>query len=225
MNDRENARYEMFVRVTNFGTDNAADFPAGSEAAKHFAALAQITKNLETAKASQKPGGTTAKEVLMDALRLDVQNIVRTARAIAQDIPGFEDGFRLPASSSDADLLTAADAIILSINKPGVAAKFTAHALSATVAEDLAADRAAIDNAKQARESSRETGVASTAGIGKLVAAGIKEVNYLDAIMHNQYTRVADKLRAWKSASHTERAAQRQSVPAPEPATNPTPTA
>ena len=28
--------------------------------------------------------------------------------------------------------------------------------------------------------------------------------------MHNKYTRVPDKLRAWKSASHLERATQRE---------------
>jgi len=28
--------------------------------------------------------------------------------------------------------------------------------------------------------------------------------------MHNKYTRVPDKLRAWKSASHLERAPQRE---------------
>jgi hypothetical protein len=37
--------------------------------------------------------------------------------------------------------------------------------------------------------------------------------------MHNKYTRVPDKLRAWKSASHVERAPQREKKPeAPTPA-------
>lgn len=31
----------------------------------------------------------------------------------------------------------------------------------------------------------------------------------LDAIMHNKYERVPDKLRAWQSASHVERAPKR----------------
>lgn len=43
----------------------------------------------------------------------------------------------------------------------------------------------------------------------------MKEVTYLDAIMHNKYNRVADKLTAWLSASHIERAPQREKKPAP----------
>ena len=48
-------------------------------------------------------------------------------------------------------------------------------------------------------------------------AAGMKEVTYLDAIMHNKYNRVPDKLREWLSASHIERAPQREKKPAPKP--------
>jgi len=61
MNDRETRRYDMFGRVKTFGTDNSADFAAGSKTAGHFAAVAQVIKDLDTEKAkqgggSQKPG-------------------------------------------------------------------------------------------------------------------------------------------------------------------------
>ena len=36
------------------------------------------------------------------------------------------------------------------------------------------------------------------------------EVTQLDAIMHNKYARNPDKLRAWESASHIERAPKRE---------------
>jgi len=39
---------------------------------------------------------------------------------------------------------------------------------------------------------------------------GMKEFNYLDAIVQNKYARNADKLRAWLSASHIERGPQRR---------------
>ena len=32
--------------------------------------------------------------------------------------------------------------------------------------------------------------------VGRLIRAGMKEVHYLDAIMHNKYSRDPDKLRA-----------------------------
>ena len=62
---------------------------------------------------------------------------------------------------------------------------------------DFASDRAAV-----------------TAAIGRLIRAVMKEVNILDAIMHNTYARNPGKLRAWESASHTERASQREKPPA-----------
>ena len=79
MNDRETRRYDMFGRVKTFGTDNATDFAAGGEAQKRFANVAKVITDLDAAKAAQQSGGVTAKEVLLDALRLDLQNISRTA--------------------------------------------------------------------------------------------------------------------------------------------------
>ncbi|MGD0650682.1 MAG: hypothetical protein ABSA97_06030 [Verrucomicrobiia bacterium] len=66
-----------------------------------------------------------------------------------------------------------------------------------------------------AYETGREAGVGSTATIGLGIAAGMKQVNYLDAIMHNKYNRVADKLTEWLSASHIERTPQKKKEPAP----------
>ncbi len=87
MNDRETRRYDMFGRVQTFGKDNTADFAAGSKAAGHFSAVTQVIKDLDTEKAKQGGGTATAKEVLLDALRLDLQNIARTARPTARARP------------------------------------------------------------------------------------------------------------------------------------------
>jgi hypothetical protein len=218
MNDRETRRYEMFGRVQTFGKDNAADFPAGSKAAGHFASLAQVLKDLDTEKAQQGGGTATAKEVLFDALRLDLQNITRTARAIAAAEPGFADKFRLPDSPGQTALLTAADAFVLELDKAGVAAKFTAYELPADFVQDLKDDLAAIAGADTAMESDDQEGVASTAAVGRLIKAGMAEIAQLNAIMHNKYARNPDKLRAWQSASHIERAPKREKKPAPVPA-------
>lgn len=53
-------------------------------------------------------------------------------------------------------------------------------------------------------------GAGSTAAAKRLM----KEVNYLDATIHNKYARNADKLHAWESASHIEHAPQREKKPA-----------
>ena len=226
MNDRETRRYDMFGRVKTFGTENTADFADGGEGKKRFANVAQIIADLDVEKAKQQGGADTAREVLLDALRLDIQNIARTARAIAQDEPGFADNFRTPDSASQADLITTADACILRLAdqpadtaaqktaKTALRAKFIAHELPADFAQNLVDDRAAIDRSDDAGEGTGLEGVASTAAVGRLIRAGMKEVNYLDAIMHNKYSRDADKFRAWQSASHIERAPKREKKPA-----------
>ncbi len=56
MNSRETRRYDMFVRVQTFGTDNSADFAPTSTAATNFATVTTVVNGLGTAKAGQKPG-------------------------------------------------------------------------------------------------------------------------------------------------------------------------
>ena len=214
MNDRETRRYDVVGRVQTFGKDHTADFAAGSKAAGHFASVAQIIKDLDIAKAQQDGGTATAKEVLLDALRLDLQNIARTARAVAAAEPGFADKFRTPDSPSQTALLTAGDSVVLELAQPGVPAKFIAYEMPADFVQDLQDDLAAIRTADSAMDSDDHEGVASTAAVGRLIKSGMAEVAQLDAIMNNKYARNPEKLRAWESASHIERAPKREKKPA-----------
>ena len=226
MNDRELRRKATFGRAQTFCTSNAADFASGSKALASASRLGGIVTRLDAEKATQASPGPTLKEVLLDALRLDLQNINRTARSIELDTPGAASAIRPPDTSGQGSLLTTADTILLALKiqpaddnatkvaKPALVAEFVAHELPATFVQDLADDRAAIDTAIDAEENASNDGVASTAAIGQLIKDGMKELAILDAIMHNKYTRVPEKLRAWQSASHIERAPQREKHPA-----------
>jgi len=78
------------------------------------------------------------------------------------------------------------------------------------------------NTADSAMESDDQEGVASTAAVGRLIRASMAEATQFDAIMNNKYARNPEKLRAWESASHIERAPQREKKPAPSP-TKPNP--
>lgn len=226
MNDRETRRYEMFGRVITFGKDRAAEFPPGSAAAGHFTKLEEVVADLDAAKATQGSGGGTAKEVLLDALRMDVHNIVRTARALALEEPGMADRFRLPDSPSQTALFTTVDAVLGQLQaapgdspettaaKQALVARFVGYMLPPDFVTDLAADRATALAAQDAQESTASASVASTASISVLMREGLKFVTHLDAIVHNRFGRQPDVIRAWQSASHTERAPQREKKPA-----------
>jgi hypothetical protein len=80
------------------------------------------------------------------------------------------------------------------------------------------ADRDAVAEANRHNRAETQGGVENTGLIGQLLEQGGREVAELDSIMHNKYTRQPEKLRAWTSASHVERAPQREKKPAPTPA-------
>jgi hypothetical protein len=214
-------RYDAFQRVKIFGDENGADFAAGSTALANFAIIGQVISGLDNAKAGQKPGRNTSKETLVDAIRLDIQNITRTAAAIAQTEPGFADSFRPPANGNEGTLLTTADKFLQQLAvlpadspatqtaKAALVAKFVAHEMDSNFVTNLQTDRKAVTDSQAKQESSRETGVGNTATIGSLIAQGMKALTTLDAIMHNKYGSNPDKLAAWFTASHIEREAKR----------------
>ena len=228
MDDYSFARYDKFGRVRDFTQANAADV-AGTDAPQHLTNLNAVINGLDKAKAGQKGGSAAPAAVLIDALRLDVQNITRTARALAQDDPSYAALFPAPAAPNPHTLLTTADAFIGNLIvdpaddaatkaiKAARVAKFTAKGLPQDFATQLQTDRGAIDDAHETEDNADSEGVKNTAAIGRLVSDGMKECNYLDAIFHNVYSHNPDKLRAWMSASHLERASKSAATPAPTP--------
>jgi hypothetical protein len=134
-----------------------------------------------------------------------VQNILRTAQAIALDEPEFDDRFPL-LQQNEASLLTAADAVLAQLQDPSVVKKFLAYELPADFVSDLQASRAAVAEVKGKVHADRVSNVESTAAIDRLIGEGVSIVATLNAIMHNKYSRATDKLRAWHTACHINRA-------------------
>ncbi len=210
MNRRVVSRYEMFNRAITFGKTNEADFTPKSTAITEFAELERVAEELSAAQGAQKDSDTVTKSVLMDALRMDAKNVWRTAYAIGQKEVGFAGRFKQPDAAGEGPLLVAVDATIAELEKPGVAAKFIAHDLPKSFVAELKQARSAAMNARHEAESNRQTKVTSTTSIDRLIAEGLQHVTTLNAIMHNKYSRVPEKLRAWKSAIHVDRSAPRQ---------------
>jgi len=233
MNDRDQRRYDRAVRVQTFGRENAADFAAGSKALSHFTSIDGLIVKLDAAKAAQRPD-RVSKTTLLDALHLDLKNIARTARSQEKAEPGFAAPYRLPDDPTESNLTTLADAVLgrledqpadsaaVKTAKAALRAKFLAYELPGDFVADLRADRNAITNANRVNQGENQEGVESTTLIGELLGNANEEVVQLDTIMHNKYARQPEKLRAWQSASHVERAPQREKKAEPPPAT-PTP--
>jgi hypothetical protein len=232
MNDRDQRRYDRATRVQTFGQENDADFAAGSKAKIHFANLDGLIVQADEAKAGQTPN-RVSKSTLLDSIILDLKNISRTARRIEQQENGFAAPYRLPDNASESVVTTHTDAVLARLEdqpadaaavktaKAALRARFIEYELPADFVAHLRADRKAIADANRLNQAETGSGVENTELIGQLLDKINAEIGELDAIMYNKYTRQPEKLRAWQSASHVERPAQREKKPTPAPTPTP----
>ncbi|HEV7374820.1 MAG TPA: hypothetical protein VGN95_08890 [Pyrinomonadaceae bacterium] len=102
MKDTERRRYETFLRVREFVTSRAAQFPPNTLAGELLTHLNSEINEMETHATAQSSGrsatlqSSTSKAASRDELRSDLDAISRTARAMALSTPGLEDKFRAP---------------------------------------------------------------------------------------------------------------------------------
>lgn len=210
MNDLETRRYEMFVRVRDFGTTHAASFPATTLGGEQYAVVGAAVEDLTRAAASQSSGvgsaqhATASRSVARAGLHEDLQAITQTARAMALDDPGLENKFRMPRSGSDSSLLTAARAFAL--DAVPLKADFIKHELPVTFLADLQTAINDFEHAVGSQNANRETHVSATVSIDSTIERGMNAVRRLDAIVRNKFRDDPATLAAWESARHVERA-------------------
>jgi hypothetical protein len=220
MDDRTVRRYNQFTSILAFGTANAADFTPPSAVPGYFTDLQTAVTGMDEARAGQGRASATPKSIRLQALRLDIQNIHRIAVALEPTNPGLSD--KLPAAgNSETALLTTAgkyaaaflpqpnDTAAEISAKTALVALFVAHELPATFAQDIADDIAAIGEANKTMDTEDASGVEDTAALDLHTTKGIELAALIDAALRTKYARNPDKLRAWESASHLERAPQR----------------
>ena len=229
MKDTERRRLEMFMRVLEFCTEHAAQFPPTSFAGEQIAILNSVINALETHARAQSSGrsgarqGAAGKAAARDELMRDLEAISRTARSMALTTPGLEDKFRVPHNKSNQDVLAAARAA--ATNALPLKAEFIRRGMPADFLEDLAADIAAMDEAITQKARGTESHIAATAAIDTEVERGMTAVRQLDAAVRNTFASDPAVLAAWSSASHVERAPRNSSAPVSPGTTPATPTA
>jgi hypothetical protein len=226
MNDSENRKLQMFTRARDFGTTHIADFDDGSLGKQLITQITGIVNELDGLASSQASGrgsarqGTTSRGQAREALHDDLEAINRTARAMANEVPGLDDKFRIPRSENDQNLLAAARAF--ATDAVPLSTQFIAHELPADFLQDLNDDIDALENAISQQSGGVGHHVAAGAAIDNAIERGVDTVRKLDAVVRNKYTHNPAILAEWTSASHTERA-PRRSAPQTPPAQPPAP--
>jgi hypothetical protein len=221
MNDREVFRYEMFIRVCEFGAVYSDTFNPTTLGGEHFAVLGKVVDELAGYTAAQLSGNratrqsTSTKAVLREELREDLAVLVRTVRAIAQDKPGLDDRFRVPRGNNDQNLISAARAF--STDAAPYADEFVRHELPADFLAQFADKIKQFEDAVNEQFRGTTAQVTATAAIDEAIENGMGAVRRLDAIVRNKFRDDPSVLAAWTSASHIER----QSTAVKQPAVKP----
>jgi len=227
MEDTQNRRHQMFVRVKGFGDAHAGDFAPGGLAIRLFANLSGIVTQLDNHAAAETSGrgtareGTSTRAEARDALRDDLETINRTARAMAEDTPGIDEKFRLPRGNNDQNLLSAARAF--AADAAPLSAQFISHEMPADFLTDLNTDITNMEAAISRQASGVGDHVSAGAAIDETIDEGMVIVRKLDAIVRNRYENDQATLAEWTSASHTERSPRRKAPAAPSAPTPPAP--
>jgi hypothetical protein len=186
MTRRERVRYEMLLRVRDFGTTHRDVFPAASAAGEVFSTVEQATAQIEghvTTKLVAARSGRQTRWAARDALRAAMLAVARTARAHARMAPGYENRFLIPVRRSDVVLLAAARGFA---EKAAAAeASFVQLGLAPTFIDDLRRLADTFEGEMAVRRAARADLAASQAAMTAALAAGANAVRILDAIVAN----------------------------------------
>lgn len=218
MKDTENRRYEMFARARDFGAAHTSAFAPATRGGALFAELNAVVLELEAHATTQSSAtssaqqGTTTKAVARDRLRRQLEAINHTAHALAHDMPGLDDKFRMPRGNNDQNLLHTARAF--AADAAPFAPKFIEFELPPSFSADLEAAIADFEQAVSHQQTGTQSHVAATAAIDATIERGMNIVSQLDAIVRNKFSDDAATLAAWQSARHTQRAPRSKPQPA-----------
>lgn len=219
MNDSERRRYECFIRIRQFGTDNSADFAAIPVAVTNFGVITTEVQFLDDQGADQQEGfgdargATETKGTARENLREEMSDISRTARSMEYAFDGISDRFRMPRGSSD-QLLLATGRAFHSEATP-IAADFIAYGMAPTFLAELAAEADAFEATFGVQASAIDDHVEATAEIGESVQRGMVARRILDGVVRNVFKNDPGKLAAWTSASHIEKPPKKTETPTP----------
>jgi len=208
MTRTETARYEMLVRVRDFGAAYGERFPGSTRGSEAFAAVTTAVTQLEQHGASQysnRHAVRGTKATTSDAFRelltmLDA--IERTAQAVALDTPVTDGQFVIPRKHGSSAVLNAARSIVTDAEP--LAKAFIAHGLPKDFIGQLEAKIAAFEEARKERVAAKEQHASARKAIEDAFESGTEAVQHLDAIVANVIGGDGQAMAAWGVARHVE---------------------
>ncbi len=195
----ETRRYEMLVRVREFGEAHGHLFPESSLAGEMFGTVGTAVKELSehaVSKMSTARGGRSTRTLAREALLDRLETISRTARAIGEDTAGLVDKFELPDPPTDQALLTAGR--LFARDGEEFKGQFIAHAMPPAFLADLAHLVERFEEAIRGREADRDENTAARASIEAALTSGFAAVKKLDVLVANRLHDDPVVMAVWK---------------------------
>ncbi len=204
MTRRQRYRYEMFLRIRDFGKDarwKSRELPASRDA---FAAVGKAVADIMECSVARRlaVSSTRVRSRLRVSIREKLKAIARAARHVsALEAPtATVTRFLMPVSESDLALIATARQFITNVE--AVKDRVIALGLPPTFVDDLRDLADAFDAAIRERRQAHASAAAATAGLSKAIADGFAAVRVLDIIVPNQLAQEPLLLAIWHHGRH-----------------------
>ncbi|MBX7174939.1 MAG: hypothetical protein K1X72_28440 [Pyrinomonadaceae bacterium] len=208
MTNYQQRKLNTFQAELAFMNDNVADFPTGSVGEKTMTALVQILTQIFALLGEQLSNSTrqhsSIKADKIQQLTEYLQMMNRAARAMADEVDGIENLFRMPRRRSNDIIVTTA--LTFYNDSAPYEAKFKEYDLPDTFRADIMTLITEFGTVSTAQDSAGSQKAGATGALIELFKEAGKLSNKLDAIVRNKYRNNAQKLAAWAVASHVEAA-------------------
>jgi hypothetical protein len=198
MNRYQSRKYEMFLRVREFGHAHRQLFPESSAAHKSFVALAAATDRIKTSTtaATLTAGdGRKTKTRLRDAILERMADIARTSRELTTT-KDADVAFKLPPRGSDVRLLTTAQAFIR--DSQAFKDEFVALDLPDQFDTELQELVDRFEHVAGGRRAGKARVKTAQAGLKAAMADASRAVRRLDVIVANRLKHDSVLLAVWK---------------------------
>ncbi len=209
MNSSQSKKFDKFQRQEVFMNENQADFPAASPGDKSKLILSNIITKIQQFNAGQISGfdnksqAFAVKEDARDHLSEELSMINLAAKALADEINGIENKFRLSRKTNDQALLATARSFHADANQYN--AKFVEYGLSEKFLLDLEDAINAFETASANADIAKTSHAEATGGLIDLFKQGMAETRKQEAIVKIKYRDNPSKLASFAVASHLER--------------------
>jgi len=200
MYDIDRRRYDMLVRVRDFGASYGHLFPDTSLAAKAFTAVATHVGEIEAhdlaAASATVSARATRKREARDALIERLTLIGRTAQVLPDVDSEFRAHFVVPRETNDALLLTSARQFAK--HAAAVTAQFVAHGMPSAFLEDLGTLIGNLEKAVRDRGMGRDEQMTARKRLKEAMAGGLAATRQLDVIVANHLASDSALRDVWK---------------------------